>query len=442
MRLLPVLLLVAVVLGVAVAVLVWPAPEGPEPSLGQPVWHANGTVSFTDRFCGDCHYGLHRMWEATWSQPDNATWQLDVVPRYPEVSLFAVHVAPGNDAPLDAATRYDLELWAPRQPWAFDIDVPEGAGGLFARVHAQPATREGFAQLESEPNDYVTRLTLVAPDGTAHGADGPDPDLNMIAVPDPAPGTWRFEAYLVAGDLPVAAGVAFTEILAGNVTPRLSDLDVGTWTFPAGPDGEPPEVTLGLRPHHDHAPYENSDWDLYDASPFQEHFRPVQGPAPSPAGPETWNRTAIDALWGGDTERVLTERSGSFTGAYLEGGGHNDVGLGSSYPGFGLPGDPVPPGTERVRFELTWEPAVPGWDLGLRFSPHGTPYFFVPEELTRDDGAATFQTEVSPLWWEHPEQRRFYADGPVSDWDIAPTPPSGELVVHDVTWRLTVVAER
>lgn len=432
-----------VLLSLAVAGCFAGDPVGPAPERME--WHAAPTVTATDRFCGDCHYGLEEFWTATWI-PDAGggpvgNWTLEVAPRYPEAPLHAVQVVEDGTTVLWESGRLEAQ-WTPAQVWTEIVEVPEGAGALFARVHGEPLESTGFAELQMVPTDYVTALALVAPDGTRHEAAGPEQDLKILTIPDPEPGAWALEASLLGGDAPAALGVAWIEVLAGDVVPVMQSVSGGrTWTFPANGTGAPPEVQVRVQPHHDHALFENADWDAYDSSPFLIGFAPAPGLAPaSPA----WNETDIEAIWGGAAEKVVLERSGSFLGAYVDEPGHNDPGFGSSYPAFGSLGDPVLPGTTEVRFEMTWTPPLELPGLGVKFSPAGTPYFFEPAGVERSAGRAVFEATVPPLWWEAPDQTlAWLSDEVTSYWDVAPflADAAGPRVVA-VDWALRMTLVR
>ncbi len=441
--------LIAAVVVAAAAAIVWgiglPDADGPDESVQRAIWHPDGTVTFTDRFCGDCHYGLTEMWRADWTLNDS-NWTLAVQPAYQEAPLYAVHAVPSGVNPVlweSGAVTFD---WNLGQAWVTTFEVSDGAGAVFARVHGTSSLPRETDILESRRHQYVTALRLIGPDGTAHDAAGPEDDVKLITIRDPAAGTWTMEATLLGGDAPRAIGTAFMEVLAGNVTTVLAETtDVANWTWPAGPQGEPPEVTLRLQPYHDHGPYQHTDWDLYDSSPFTIQYAPRAGPAPAPP---SWNATAVNAIWGDIAETVVLDRTGRFTDAYIQEPGHNDAGFGSSYPAFGPTGSPVWPGTAFVRFEMTWT----GNDdapMMVKFSPHGTPYFFQPREVERGPGRAVWEMPVQPSWWEAPDQTRTHGHGgelgePTSDWDIAPylAYANQDLVVGDVAWRLTVTAVR
>ncbi len=440
---------VAVVAVAVIALWAWPEAKGPDDSVRQVEWHVNGTYSFTNRFCGDCHYGLTEFWRAQWTpvQEDNRTvaWDFAVGPRWPDADLYAVQVTGAEE---------DLLLWESgevrfaarvNEPFEVSIPVEEGASAVFARAHGEGMIEAAACgPVDSCQNDYSVSLQLASPSGDVFEAEGPEDDLNLLIVPDPEAGDWTLTARMHWGDVPVAAQlVLFAEVLGGEVAEHLHGTQQFIHRLPALADGAPPGLWIRLQPHHDHRLYENSDWDLYDSSPFVGQFQAAPGPAPEP---HAWTPEAIDALWGGNSQRVFLERSGEMTVAYMDEPGHNDPGVGSSYPAFGPLGQPVPAGTSRVVFELTWEPPTAQPDFGIRFSPAGTPYFFNATPTTREPGRALFETEVIPDWWEHEDQVLAWLDPDrvTGYWDIAPrlVEEPGAVRATSLEWNLSATAVR
>ncbi len=444
----PLIIAASVLLVVTAALLWWPEAEGPDVSVQRVQWHANATYSFTDRFCGDCHYGLTEMWRADWTpvEQDNQTvaWDLAVSPRWPDADLYAIQVASQED---------DLVLWESgeqRRPlllgelWTWTFDVEEAASAVFARLHGEPAEMAVDCRLAAAcANDYTTSLALVAPSGDRFVAQAPEDDLRLLVVLEPEPGQWTLEAVLEEGEALQAHAVTFVEVLGGSVTPHLHGINQTVHRLPAGPMGAPPPTWLRLQPQHDHRPYEHKDWDRYDSSPFVVDFQAKRGPAP---GPRIWTPEEVEEAWAGGTKRVFLQREGRVAAAYMDEPGHNDGGLGGSYPAFGPLGSPVPAGATRVEFELTWSPPTEQPHLGVRFSPAGTPYFFDATPVVRDAGHAIFETAVQPEWWEHRDQVLAWLDPDriTGYWDIAPRlvedPGSVRLAAFD--WTLTATALR
>lgn len=433
------LLAATVVAGCLVAEDLDDAPAGP--------WRMSSEVVAGERFCGDCHYGMERFWDARW-QAGNAsgtgapaaTWDLTVRPAYPEAPLHAVQVLAAGEAPVAAALGPVAHDWSIGETWREELDVPADATAVFARVHASPAPGAAATvtgATANRQNTYTTSLALVAPDGTRTVADGPDQDLKALTVPA-VPGTWALEATLVDG-MTGAVGTMWAEALRGEVLAEVP-AEGARFMFAANATGAPPPTDLRLRPFHDHDPYENTDWDLYDMSPFLEAFRPVTG---APPDPPAWTQARIEALWDGARERVVLERSGTFAAAYVDEEGHNDPGAGSDYPYFTLPGDPVPPGTSLLRMELTWSPPVDEPALGIRYSAHGSPYFHDAEAVERHPGRAVFEVPVRPHEWEDPDQTMAHTDTdrPISHWDIAPR-LKADAWAGVLDWDLVVTAAR
>lgn len=410
-------------------------------------WHQASSIAVQMGFCGDCHYGMEEMWNAAWTADDDL-WTLQVSPRFPEAPLYGVQVLPADTGPVAGDPIDQTAQMAWGDVMTATLDVPDDATGVLVRFHGAPpeALPPELAVTYNQPNDYATTLAVVAPDGTRHDVQGPEEDLKIgVFAGDTAmAGQWRIEASIASGEFPVATGVLHAEALRGQIAPELSTL-ADTWSqeYVADPDGAPPAVTLRLWPYHDHAEFENTDWDSMDSTPFAVTYTPTTGPAPSP---RTWNETAIDALWDGDTERVVLDRSGSRQDIYVQEPGHNDPGLGGSYPSFGPLGDPVWPGTATARFDLSWEPAVEAPDFKVRFSPANTVYFFEPEELERSPGQAVFEIAVQPAWWEEPDQVLAWLDPDqvTSYWDIASywDGAEGEPQLDISDWHLRVTTNR
>ncbi len=438
----------AVVVVAAGALLWWPDADGPDDSVRRVEWHANATYSFTNRFCGDCHYGLTEMWRADWTPVEEANvtvaWDLAVSPQWPDADLYAVQVSLNEGALVlwESGERRQEVLLG--ETWSWTFDVPDGASAIFARLHGQgPEAPADCRIVAACPNDYETALALIDPDGQRTASEGPETDLRLLTVMDPAPGVWTLEAVLEAGESPRAQAVAFVDVLGGNVTPHLHGTDQVVHRLPAGPTGAPPSAWLRLQPHHDHRLYENIDWDLYDSSPFVVAFEARPGPAP---GPRVWSAEEIEEVWNGQSAKVFLEREGSLAVAYVDEPGHNDPGVGGSYPGFGPLGNPVPHGAARVEFELTWSPPTAEPNFGIRFSPAGTPYFFDAVAVGREPGRALFETTVEPEWWEEPDQVLAWLDPDrvTGYWDVAPRlveePGAARAAVLD--WHLTATAVR
>lgn len=386
-----------------------PAPQAdPDPTL-----YGSAMIEATDRFCGDCHYGMQALWRQTWSD-GNAT----VAPLYPEVPLLAIQKIPAEEP--DTTWRSDILSMdaTPLQPAAFTFD--HRAGALFVRVHAQALPIDD--PTASTGHDIALQAVLMAPDGTRHDMVGPEEDLQAIVVPDAATGTWRLEASPAAP----ANVVAWAEGLTGQIMPdRLTPGDELVYDA---------DHRLRFRPHHDHAMFQNSEWDPYDMSPFTLEWNV----STTPPDLFTWNETTIAALWESEAAVVL-ERTGTWRRAYIEQPGHHDPGLGSSYPAFGPLGRPVLPGTRDVTFSFSWDPPV---DIQprLKFSPASTPYFFDAPAIETAPGQVVFAHSVQPAWWEEPDQVLAWLDPErvTSYWDVAPYIPAddGTLVAHDVTWAL------
>ncbi len=377
---------------------------GPDQSTLRPIWTAAGEVTFSDRSCGNCHYGSWQAWNASYGQDANG-WFFSVQPALREVQLFAPQVGLASEMVVWESERMTHD-WA-QGLWQVSFDVPENATGIFARAHTEyvPLNLIMANVFHGDRIDYNTTLSLVAPDGRRFVADGPESDLHVLALagPDVQPGTWTFEANseetVTVGAL---QGVAWIEVLGGDV--RAQTLRYGqaaTFRVDAGPDGLPRPLDLRVRPYRDHSLNEVSDWDRNDTSPFVARFSSTMTPPASAPAP------------GGDAfETIVLERTEMFAYSYEDREGHKfDEGTGSSSPHYGSAIDPVPPGTQKVRFELSWIPPIEKPELSVKFSPNGTFFYFIPEEIDRSPGFASFEAQVSPENWD---------SGSKGSWDVAP----------------------
>ncbi len=403
-----------------------PAPET--------VWHLSSDIEHEPGFCGDCHYGIEEFWLADWTQTEG-NWTLSVRPKYAEAPLHALSIG-------DQGARGD---WI-----VADVGPIEGSGmvkfeapagdWLIIKVFASGPQNDALDLSANRQDVRSIDVALHTPSGQRVVVEGPEDDLHIAVVPY-EPGEWVID---VDGPREGLGSITYRwEIVNGTMVPTVAPGDEAIFTFPAGPDGAPPNTTLRLHPHHDHAEFQNSDWDAMDSHGYAVHFTPNLGPAPEP---KAWNATEIEALWDGRAEYVFREWSGSMTAAYKDDYGHNDPGAGSDYPQFNSPdGIPVLPGTGMVRIDLTWEPATDEPDLLVKMSPANWPYFLEPEARDRGAGWATFDFPITPNWWEHPEQTLEWLEPGVvrSYYDIAPfIREDGELHVVNLDYTMTATAVR
>ncbi len=403
----------------------------PEPEQEPRIWHLSSDVVLHDMFCGDCHYGMTEMWLADWTQ-DDAGWQLKVSPRWAEAPLYAVQVG----------ELLESSGWLSANVQAGDTHTITFDGGdadhVLFKAYGSGPSHDALALTANRQDEVVTQVTLTAPDGTVYEADGPEQDLRIIVAPG-ASGTWSADVTLVEG-APTGSVHALYELLAGDVVPYVDDAH--TFRFPSNETGAPPEVHLRIQPHHDHAAFQNSEWDAMDSTPFDITYTPQAGPAPVP---REWNETEIDALWVAD-EYLFHEFGGSWQAIYQDEPGHNDLGVGGSYPGFSSPdGSPVLPGTDAIRLELTWTPATEEPALKVKFSPAHWVYFLYPDSDVRGPGFATFEIPIIPMWWESPNQTLEWLEpGRVrSYYDIAPyLVEDGEIHAVDLDFNLKAYAVR
>lgn len=418
LRWIAVALVAAAAAGTATILLDGPSP-GPDVSVQQAVWHMDGTVTHEERWCSTCHYDQQRVWTAAW-EADGPMWNLSVAPAFRGVGLIFTQAAADPVLWASGELRHD---WSPDAPWAVEFEVPAGAGGIFARVHAEP----GPPAPELAATDRHTELVLLAPDGTRHAAGGPESDLKILVVVDPEPGTWSMEATLADAVNGSATGRAWMEVLGGQVAPGPA-----TFQMPAGPDGRPPETTLRVRPYHDHRLYEDSDWDHYDAAPARETFEPQPGPRTPQVQP---GEDAILAAWQGSDSVVFDSRDVLFLGAYENRAGHrDDQGVGTSKPHYYPASGGVPLGARLLRFDFTWATPTDEPRLNLRFSPPGTPLYFDAEPVLRKPGRLVLEALIDPDW-------PIVAGG---IWDLAPylEAPAGARQTEYLSAHLEATAFR
>lgn len=427
-----------VLLVVTTAGCLWFADDAADPADTDRAWHLSSEIVTQPGFCGDCHYGMEEMWRAEWAQ-EAGNWTLTVAPRFTEAPLYAVQV--GDDPVLDSSGWQSAE-WVLGDTHTVPFDVGEAAQHVLVKVYGSGPENMALDLSANRADVVHTALALVAPDGTRYDAEGPEQDLRIVTAPAQA-GTWEAQVTFVDGGAPTGSVHVLHETLLGDLVPRLGWGEEATFTFPANATGAPPATTLRVQPYHEHAPFQNTDWDPYDSTAFLVGYAPQPGPWPEP---RTWNETAIDALWDGRDEHRFHAFSGSFQGAYLDSTGHNDPGIGGSYPGFAAPdGDPVLPGTERVRLELSWSPAIDEPALRVKMSPANWPYFFHPNATERGPGFAVFEVPIQPLWWEEPDQTlEWYEPGVVrSYYDIAPyLKEDGSVHAAAFDWHLEAFAVR
>lgn len=400
-------------------------------------WHLSSTVIHQEGFCGDCHYGLTEFWLADWER-EQANWTLTVRPRYAEAPLYAVQV--GADAVLHASGWQEQE-WSEQETRTITFDVADADHVLFKAFGSGP--QHDALDASATRRDVVeTALVLTAPDGTRHEATGPEDDLRIVVAPAQH-GTWQARVTFVAGAFPEGRLLTYHELLRGEVVERLDPGQEATFRFPASETGAPPATMLRVQPHHDHAAFQNTDWDPYDSTWFEISFDPQPGVAPAP---RTWNQTEVEAMWDGREAYLMHTMQGAMRAAYVDEPGHNDPGAGSSYPDFQSPdGLPVLPGTDHLRFELTWHPPVAEPDVMVKFSPAQWPYFIYPEADERSPGRAVFRSNIAAMWWEAPDQTlEWYEPGVVrSHYDIAPyIREDGEAHVVALDYELRVHAVR
>ncbi len=423
--------LLLLVIAVALAGCLWLDEELPAPETEERSWHLSSDVVLHEGFCGDCHYGMTEMWLADWEQ-DALGWNLTIRPRWVEAPLVAVQVGS-----LIETSGWQAAPVGLGETHTVSFEAGDADHVLFKAYGSGPAN-DALTLSANRQDVVVTKVVLTAPDGTAYDAVGPEEDLRIVVAPGAA-GTWQGAVTYVDG-APGGSVHTYYELLEGEVVTDVEDQ--ARFRFLSNDTGAPPAVHLRVQPHHDHALFQNSDWDMMDSTAFDITYTPQAGPWPQP---RTWNQTEIDALWSGK-EYLFHSFSGSLTGVYQDQPGHNDLGLGGGYPGFDAPdGSPVLPGTDMIRLELTWTPATEEPALSIKFSPANWVYFLYPDADIREPGRAVFEVPITPTWWEEPDQTlEWYEPGVVrSYYDIAPyIAEDGQIHAVDLDFRVDAYAVR
>ncbi len=391
--------------------------------------------------CGSCHYGVGPVWQTLWHNATDAdgalVWDLEVRAKYPTAALHAVQL---TTTPVEPVAE-DVERAHDGAPWRHEFQVPDGSTGLLVRFYA----RDGAAPNADSPvprYDYPTALTLVDPDGAERVVDGPEGDLKFVVLADPAPGAWAAVATIDAGGaalppvgvLRVSTWNATGSVLVDGVT------EGDRFRFPdAG--GRPPSLFGRLWPYHDHAPYEDADWDEHDLEPVDFTLTTLPGPAPRHA----WTPEHIDPFWGGAGEVVLQQdRVVPWITTYEEQeGNRDDPRFYGSNPAYYVPADPIPPGTATLRVQITWTPPTDEPDLMVRVGPRGDARYHDMDAVSRASGAATFELPVRSTWWD-----AAFVDGEPTllpgSLDVAPyfVERVGETVTRAMELRVHAVAVR
>lgn len=432
------------------------SPDAPTGSAatqdgGLSSWHIQEALERGERQCSVCHYSPGPLWSLDWRQdPATREWELQVLPREPDVPLLAVAVAArspldaeGADAadpadPVVAATGVVVAPLADDGTWSVTLDVPASASALWARFNTERASTAvplafGLAveSGSSGPLDAPSDVWLEGPDGSQHPIPGPEADLHagLLGRDQVVAGRWTLHA-AVHGRPSGLVGVGSIEAYASaGAGPNSAATAAGpgapaTFRFP--PADRPPEaVSLRVQPYHDHRPYEDSDWDGYDLQPHAAFLATAPGPAPPPA----WATADPLAGWEEGQARPLTSFDLQLVGVYEDRPGHrNDGPLGTSKPYYRMLGAPVPPGTRVVRFEATWESADEQPDLDIRVKPTGTLRYTDAPAVLRTAGRAVFEWPVEPWQWDVPGG----GHAEHGAWDVAPyLHPTGGPVQHD-----------
>jgi hypothetical protein len=224
-------------------------------------------------------------------------------------------------------------------------------------------------------------------------------------------------------------------VLAGEVEPATAATPA-TFHF----DGEvPPAVVEAyVRPYHDHAPYEDQEWDADDTHGYRVGVATLAGPAPPPA----WALADPLAAWTDREAVVVLDREVEFFEVYEDRPGHKDDGdFFNSKPKYYTPADPVPAGTTSVVLDATWLPPTDEPLLDIRVKPHGTLRYGDAAVLFREPGHARFEWITEPWMWDVAD----HASGDHAthgSWDFAPYfQPNGQDVErHAAHLRLQAIA--
>ena len=392
--------------------------------------------------CGVCHYSPGPVWWTEWSAAERGGWDLTVKPREPDVPLVAV--AAGLEEPsLLHLERIQGQLDAEGR-WRLPFDVPEGASSLVVQYHTDRtetvtplALGLAVVQRSEGENDVPSRVWAVSPDGARHEVIGPEVDLHLALLgPDVVrPGPWALEVQIDDADPSRYTALASIEALRGPVVASTMGAPA-TFHF----EGMAPPETLALhvRPYHDHAPYEDREWDREDTQPYSIMATTLPGPAPPPA----WAVADPLTAWAESTEVIVLDREVQFFEVYEDRPGHkDDGGFFSSKPKYYVPAGPVPAGTRSVSIEATWLPPTDEPLLDIRVKPHGTLRYADAPVILREPGRAIFDWPTEPWMWDVAEH-----DGGAHEahgsWDFAPYfQDSGQDIErHAIDLRLVATA--
>lgn len=390
----------------------------------------------TWRYCADCHYGMEEMWNQQEVLSDDGS---EVAFRfsnaYNVTRLYAVELF-GPDAGNVSVTPYEERHVRMRVGGtaSFEVEVPANASGLLVRTDAQ-VPEPSLQRSIWGRWQYNLSLSATAPDGAtlaAGGGDGRDLRVlvrNASQLAARGAGTWEVTVGLEGGQRPVADVVVRTHVSRAD---RF--IDEVPFRAPEGaslPYAEGADYTVRLWPYHDHTNLESYDWDPFDMSPAVVRLSPGE-PDPPP-------EHDLPAIWEGRESVTVLERQITSARVWYGTPSQDDPGLGSSYPYFAATGDPVPPGTRWVRFEMNWTRPEVNPAPAIRFSPAGTASFLDPVLTTDEPGYRRFEVPVRDrAWWDDPE-----ADA--SAWDIAPYIPEEEGEVNhfvgEIDLRVTALRE-
>lgn len=393
--------------------------------------------------CARCHYSPGPLWTLDWQRSaDDGGWDLAVGPREPDVPLVAV--AAGLEDPVAWGSGLVQGPMAADGTWSMPFEVPADVSSLFVRFHTERtktlvplAAGLAVEQTAPGPEDVASEVALVDPEGRRLAVPGPEADLHLALFgPDVVrPGSWRLEAK-VDVDPSGLTGVGSVEAMRGPVHGAGPGAPA-VFRFPDGP-APPANVTIRLHPYHDHAPFEDSEWDVYDTQPYEVQL----STGPGPPRPPPWATADPLAAWGDGPELTILERQLVLVEAYEDKPGHKDDGMFfSSKPKYYVPAAPVPAGTGLVRLEATWTPPAELPLLDIRVKPHGTLRYADALVMLREPGRAVFEWPVEPWQWDVADHAGGQHDVHGS-WDFAPyfQPSGGPIERHEVILDLRALA--
>lgn len=347
--------------------------------------------------CTRCHYGLRDYWtlepEPVWD--GDLSWNVSVRPLFPHAGMYGVQLLEPGVEPVLWDSGDVNGTWSAGEERSLEFQVPPGAGGVVAYLYDFVANEARYVSLVGGYDAAEVAATLTGPDGTVHEplpVTGPDQAL-IVAAGDLTPGTWTLHARHLSAPPDGMELHMRVRVLAGGVHAEATGGAPATFTVPPGPDGRPEPRVLHAWLHFDHDDVERDDYDAVDLSPWRTTVtsRPGDGAA------RAWSPAEVDAAWGGRGEVLV-----------------GTWGLDVPVPAYADPddralywwhaGDPVPPGTQRLRIEAFVPRSPEETGFHVVASPPTMPYLLLPETVLEEAGRVVYELEVEPAWWEDPHQ--------------------------------------